>query len=89
MEQGLYAVGENAQVDFLAFKKTKPELDKKYPVAFLSGKVLAKGPESYTDVRGLVISDYQNFLEEQWIKALRSKYKVIVNKEVLNTVNKN
>jgi len=89
VEQGLYAVGENAQVDFLTFKKTKPELDKKYPVAFLSGKVLAKGPESYTDVRGLVISDYQNFLEEQWIKALRSKYKVIVNKEVLNTVNKN
>lgn len=89
VEQGLFALGENANVDFLAFKKTKPELDTKYPVSFLSGKVLAKGPESYTDVRGLVISDYQNFLEEQWIKSLRSKYKVIVNKEVLNTVNKN
>ena len=89
VEQGLFAIGENANVDFLAFKKTKPELDKKYPVVFLSGKVLAKGPESYTDVRGLVISDYQNFLEEQWIKSLRSKFKVIVNKEVLNTVNKN
>lgn len=89
VEQGLFAVGENANADFLAFKKTKPELDKKYPVVFLSGKVLAKGPESYTDVRGLVISDYQNFLEEQWIKTLRSKFKVIVYKEVLNTVNKN
>jgi len=89
VEHGLYAKGENANVDFLAFKAVKPELDKKYPVAFLSGKVLAKGPESYTDVRGLVISDYQNFLEESWIKSLRAKYKVIVNKEVLNTVNKN
>ena len=89
VEQGLFTQGENANVDFLAFKKTQPELDKKYPVAFLSGKVLAKGPESYTDVRGLVISDYQNFLEESWIKSLRAKYKVIVNKEVLNTVNKN
>ena len=89
VEQGLFTQGENANVDFLAFKKTQPELDKKYPVAFLSGKVLAKGPESYTDVRGLVISDYQNFLEASWIKSLRAKYKVIVNKEVLNTVNKN
>lgn len=89
LEQGLFTQGENANVDFLAFKKTKPELDKKYPVSFLSGKVLAKGPESYTDVRGLVISDYQNFLEESWIKSLRAKYKVIVNKEVLNRVNKN
>lgn len=89
VEQGLFTQGENAQVDFLAFKRTKPELDKKYPVVFLNGKVLAKGPESYTDVRGLVISDYQNFLEESWIKSLRAKYKVVVNKEVLNTVNKN
>jgi len=89
VEQGLFAVGENVQVDALAFKKAKPEADKKYPVVFLSGKVLAKGPESYTDVRGLVISDYQTFLEESWIKSLRAKYKVIVNKEVLNTVNKN
>ncbi|HET9570230.1 MAG TPA: peptidylprolyl isomerase [Bacteroidales bacterium] len=89
VEQGLFSKGENATVDFLTFKGTKPESDKKYPVVFLSGKVLAKGPESYTDVRGLVISDYQNFLEESWIKSLRAKYKVIVNKEVLNTVNKN
>jgi len=89
VEQGLFTQGENANVDAIAFKKTKPELDKKYPVVFLSGKVLAKGPESYTDVRGLVISDYQNFLEASWIKSLRAKYKVIVNKEVLNTVNKN
>lgn len=89
VEQGLFTQGENGNVDFLAFKRTKPEVDKKYPVAFLNGKVLAKGPESYTDVRGLVISDYQNFLEESWIKSLRAKYKVIVNKEVLNTVNKN
>jgi peptidyl-prolyl cis-trans isomerase SurA len=89
VEQGLFTQGENANVDALAFKKTKPELDKKYPVVFLSGKVLDKGPESYTDVRGLVISDYQNFLEASWIKSLRAKYKVIVNKEVLNTVNKN
>jgi peptidyl-prolyl cis-trans isomerase SurA len=89
VERGLFAPGENANVDFLAFKKTKPEADKKYPVAFLNGYILEKGPESYTDVRGLVISDYQNDLEEKWIKSLRSKFKVVVYKEVLNTVNKN
>jgi peptidyl-prolyl cis-trans isomerase SurA len=89
VERNLFTLGENAQVDFLAFKKVKPEADKKYPVAFLKGYVLEKGPESYTDVRGLVISDYQNDLEERWIKYLRNKFKVVVNKEVLNTVNKN
>ena len=40
------------------------------------------------DVRSQVISDYQESLEKEWIKALRKKYTVSVNREVLNTVNK-
>jgi len=45
-------------------------------------------PETYTDVRGLVVSDYQNELEEQWVKDLRKRYSVSVDKNVLSTVNK-
>jgi peptidyl-prolyl cis-trans isomerase SurA len=89
VERGLYAKGENPNVDFLSFKGTQPEPGKTFPKVFLKGYVLATGPESYTDVRGLVISDYQNYLEEQWIKVLKAKYKVEINQEVLNTVNKN
>jgi len=50
------------------------------------GKVLKKGPEDYTDVRGLVVADYQEELEKQWVAELRKKYPVYVNKEVLLTV---
>ena len=39
-------------------------------------------------MKGLVIADYQNLLEERWIAELRKKYPVVVNKEVLETVNK-
>jgi peptidyl-prolyl cis-trans isomerase SurA len=48
--------------------------------------MLKKMPKSYTDVRGAVTADYQNYLEKNWIENLRNKYTVIVNKHVLNTL---
>jgi peptidyl-prolyl cis-trans isomerase SurA len=87
-EQGLFKIGENALIDYLAFKKSQPEADKKYPVSFLKGKVL-KAPENYTDVMGQLVMDYQNWLEENWVKSLKAKYPVVIDKEVLNTVNNN
>ena len=52
------------------------------------GKILKKKPESYKDVHGRVVSDYQQYLEKEWVKTLRDKYKVEVFDDVLKTVNK-
>lgn len=38
------------------------------------------------EARGLVIADYQNQLEKQWIESLRTKYKVAVDSAVLESV---
>jgi len=89
IERGLYVQGSNANVDFLVFKKGKLEPKEGFPKIFIQGKKLKNGPESYTDVRGLVISDYQNYLEQKWIEKLKGKFKVNVYKDVVNTVNKN
>jgi peptidyl-prolyl cis-trans isomerase SurA len=35
------------------------------------------------DVKGKVLSDYQNKIEADWLKELHSKYKVKVNKKAL------
>lgn len=88
VERGLYSEGENANVDSLVFKKKTNNQDKTLPVRFVNGKLLKNKPEDYTDVKGLVISDYQNYLEKRWLEALRAKYKVDINQEVVNTVNK-
>jgi peptidyl-prolyl cis-trans isomerase SurA len=52
------------------------------------GTILKKKPESYKDVKGAVVSDYQQYLEKEWVKQLREKYKVEVYEDVLKTVNK-
>jgi peptidyl-prolyl cis-trans isomerase SurA len=36
-------------------------------------------PRSFEDARGMVMNDYQLFLEEKWVESLRKKYPVVVN----------
>ena len=87
VEIGVFAVGDNAWVDKLAFGQGDGgKLRKGFTVVELEGRII-KAPESYLDVKGVVTNDYQKYLEEQWVKSLRKKYKVKIDKEVLKTVN--
>ena len=89
VEKGIFKKGDNAFVDKMVFKKdTTAAPVKGYPIDAVFGKVLKKGPESYEDVKGLVTADYQNMLEQRWLTELRKKYPVVINQEVLKTVNK-
>lgn len=88
VEKGIFKRGDNALIDREVFKKdtTFTSLEG-YPIDAVYGKVLKKGPEDYTDVRGLVVADYQEQLEREWVAALRRKFSFSVNTDVLKTVN--
>ena len=81
--------GENEMVDYLAFNGRHVESAYVgYPAyRILFGKMLEQ-PEELSDVKGLVASDYQDALEEEWIAALHKRYKVSVNNKVLNQLKK-
>ena len=53
-------------------------------------KVLKTFPEgqqrSFEEARGLVINDYQNYLEEQWVNELKKKYPVKVDEAVFQSL---
>ena len=89
VEKGIFKEGDNAVIDKMVFKKdTTLTPMKDYPIDAVYGKLLKKGPESYEDVRGLVTADYQEEMEKAWVNELRKRYTVVVNNDVLDTVNK-
>ncbi len=45
-----------------------------------------KSPRNFADARGFVLNDYQNSLEEEWVRALKAKYPVTVNEPVFRTL---
>jgi peptidyl-prolyl cis-trans isomerase SurA len=51
------------------------------------GKVI-KAPQVYSDERGQVTTDYQDYLEKEWVKTLREKYPVVLNEEVWAKIKK-
>lgn len=46
--------------------------------------ILPAEPKTLKEARGALITDYQNKLEKEWLKALQKKYEVTINREVLN-----
>lgn len=88
VEKGLFKKGDNVLVDKYEFDvDTIPAEKKDYPYCATYGKML-KAPKEMSDVRSQVTSDYQDAMEKKWLQGLRKKFPVVVNKDVVATVNK-
>ena len=88
VQHGLWEMGKNKLVDRFGLKLRyayKPNPD--YPFVVCVGKKL-KAPECWEDEKGRVTTDYQDYLEAQWVKMLREKYPVVINEKVWNAIKK-
>ena len=83
VQHGLWEQGKSAAVDKFGFKNKKAEFtpNENLPVVECVGKKI-KAPEVWSDEKGKVTTDYQDYLEAEWIKTLRAKYPVVLNQEV-------
>lgn len=84
IEKGLYSQGVKDALDDKVFHIIKYS-DKTYPYVAVRGKIL-KAPQIYQDVKGPVTADYQNYLEGEWVKTLRSKYTYKVYGDVIKKI---
>jgi peptidyl-prolyl cis-trans isomerase SurA len=85
IREGTWAKNEDPVIDYYYWKGNRPE-EWSDRTGFLSGKMIGPGPKLLNEVRGYHIADYQQYLEEQWIKELRNKYSVKTNKKLLKTL---
>lgn len=67
------------------FNKHKKEY-KGATKALVSKKGKLLKPKQMSDVKALVEADLRTSLEDYWVKELRKKYKVVVDKKVLSTI---
>ena len=89
VQHGLWEQGKSAAVDKFGFKNKKAEFtpNENLPVVECVGKKI-KAPEVWSDEKGKVTTDYQDYLEAEWIKTLRAKYPVVLNQEVWERIKK-
>ena len=89
VQHGLWEQGKNPAVDKFGLKVKNAEFkaNEQLPVVVCLGKKL-KAPEVWSDEKGKVTTDYQDFLETEWIKKLREKYPVEINQEVWQKIRK-
>ena len=85
IDEGMWEKGQNSLIDYYVWGGNEPEnLD--IELNFIRGDLIKPEPKTLEEAKGLYISDYQNYLEQKWLKQLRKKYKITVNKKLLKTI---
>ncbi len=88
IDNGKFVKNENEFIDQVQWVEgISPNIVKNNQVVFVRiNKVLQPDVKKLNEARGLVTSDYQNFLEKEWIESLRQKYTINIDRAVLGTV---
>lgn len=85
MKDGAWERGDSPIIDYYVWNGAKPENFDSQTV-YIRGNKVDSETKTLEEARGLYIADYQQYLEKKWVKALRSKYKIKVNKKLLKTI---
>lgn len=64
---------------------TSIQKEENYYTLWVVESIQLEGYKSLDNIKGLVISDYQNELEKQWLKTLSKKYSMKLNRSVLKS----
>jgi len=87
---GVFEEGNEALPKNLKFQKGISEILKEGEYYFVVkvNEILPAGPKTLEECKGKAINDYQQYLEENWVKDLKNEFKVEVNQAVFEKVKK-
>ena len=89
VDEGLFERGDNQFIDSLQWEKGtfEIELNDQHTIVMIKD-VLEKQPKKLKDVKGLVISGYQDYLEKKWIEHLRQNNRIEINEVTFDKIKK-
>ena len=85
--EGTWQEGENEILDNISWKKGVQQTELKNGIILVDFLEIKK--ERYKEleeIKGIMISGYQEYLEEQWISNLMNEYEISINNEVLEKI---
>jgi len=83
--EGTWEKGADPVIDYYIWKGDKPE-NWNQETGFVNGELIAPEPKLLNEARGYHIADYQQYLEDNWVKELRKKYPVRINKKLMKKI---
>jgi len=85
-----YEEGDNEVVDTVEWVEgISNTIENKGRVSFVYiEEVIAPTYKTLEDSRGIITSDYQEYLEDEWIKSLREKYPYTIDEAILTSLKK-
>lgn len=88
MNRSIFIREENSLVGKIAWRKGLSDIvkDKNKTSFFYVHQVIKPVPLPLDEIRGLVISDYQEYLEQKWVESLRKKYDVKIDQSILSSL---
>ncbi len=87
IESGIFSEEEKPQIKGMDKPGLTPDQNVEGKILITDLKrIVPPEPKALNDARGLVTAAYQDQLEKDWIKELRAKYPVNVQKEVLYSI---
>jgi peptidyl-prolyl cis-trans isomerase SurA len=87
VEEGLFEQGDNQAVDSISWEVGISEFqnDGNYYLIAIQD-ILEPASKKLSEVKGSVISDYQNYLEKTWIQELKTTFKIDINYSTLEQI---
>jgi peptidyl-prolyl cis-trans isomerase SurA len=88
VQEGVFAREDNALLDKTTWKVGISEdiADNGQIVIVQFKEIIPPTIKKLDEARGMITSEYQTYLEQQWITEMRAEHKYQVNKEVLYTI---
>ena len=91
LKKGLFLRGENNFVDQVKWEQGLSDLiydNQNVKIVYIN-EVLQPVEKEISEARGLITSDYQDFLEKEWLSELKAKYSTSVNSYMFNLLKSN